>query len=249
MENYYYNKIAEDYDQKRKKPWRPFEKFLMKLKNDGLKIKGFCLDLGCANGRHFKTLKTKEIKLIGIDNAIEFLKIAKSDLSDVNKYQKEESKGIALILADINFLPIRKKKIDVLISIATIHHIKEKINRKKVITQINEILKDNGFILITVWRRWQKKLKSHFIKDFLKRLLNPKFKKEQINMGLVEFGDKFVPWTVIGKNETYNRFYHFFSKHEIKKLIEKFYIKDFIAIGGPNKRDNFFIHAKKKRIN
>jgi uncharacterized protein YeaO (DUF488 family) len=129
--------------------------------------------------------------------------------------------------------------------VATIHHVKEQQERAKVIKRLFDLLQEDGYLLITVWRIWHKRVKKHFIIDWVKRI-NPRYKHQQKRVGLKEFGDKYVPWTFTRKNETFYRFYHFFSKKEIKKLLQNFIIKEFKMMGGPTKEDNFFILAQKR---
>ncbi len=246
MEGHNYNQIAKDYHSKRRKPWRPLEFFLNFLNKKGYNFNGPCLDLGCANGRNFKILGTYPKKLIGIDISLEFLKIVYSDLRNSDRYSKLESNLIQVLLADIKYLPIRTNSIQNIYSIATIHHIKNKSDRKDLMTQTNEILKENGNLVITVWRKWQKKYRSYFFLDGFKRKISFKHNEQQRMAGLEEFGDKFVPWGLSGKNKAYNRFYHFFSKREIKKLLKIFDVKEFKIMGGPNNNDNFFLFAQKR---
>jgi len=246
MEGNNYNQIAKDYHSKRKKPWRPLEFFLNFLTKKGYNFNATCLDLGCANGRNFKILGTYPKKLIGIDISLEFLKIVCSDLKNSDRYSKLESNLIQVLLADIRNLPIRKNSIQNIYSIATIHHIKNKSDRKDLITQINEMLKKKGNLVITVWRKWQKKYRGYFLLDGFKRKFSFKHDEQQKMAGLEESGDKFVPWRLSGEDKAYNRFYHFFTKHEIKKLLKIFDIKEFRIMGGPGNSDNFFIFAQKR---
>jgi SAM-dependent methyltransferase len=246
MEGNTFNQIAHDYHSKRKNPWKPLELFLEYLKKKSYNFNGICLDLGCANGRNFKILGTSPKRLIGIDISCEFLKIARKDLKDSYQYSKYESCIIHLILSDINHLPIRNDSIDNIFSIATIHHIRTKTNRKRLISQFNKMLKNNGKIVITVWRKWQKKYRSYFIVDGIKRKFNLEHRQQQKTAGLEEFGDKYVPWELSKEKSVYNRFYHFFSKSEIRRLLKIFEIIDFKIMGGPSNSDNFFIMAQKK---
>ncbi len=248
MESNTFNQIAKDYHSKRKKPWKPLEFFFNYLKTKSYFFHGISLDLGCANGRNFKILGNKPKKLIGIDNSLEFLKIAQKSLNNTEHYLKSESDFIQIILADINYLPIRKNSINNIFSIATIHHIKNKTNRKSLIAHLNSTLIKNGNLLITVWRKWQKKYRSYFLLDGIKRNLSFRHKKRQSDAGLNQFGDKYIPWTLSEKNKVYKRFYHFFSKHEIKKLLKTFVINEFRIMGGPSNNDNFFILVQKKPI-
>ncbi|MHA2393288.1 MAG: class I SAM-dependent methyltransferase [Promethearchaeota archaeon] len=248
MESFNFNKIAKDYHLKRKKPWRPLEFFLNFLGKKKNEFHGISLDLGCANGRNFRILGTHPKKIVGIDISLELLKIALGDLNNSNLYSKQESRLIQILLADIRYLPIRNHSIHNVFSIATIHHIKHKADRKELVSQINNILKKNGNIIITVWRKWQKKYRSYFVIDGFRRKVSLEHREQQKIVGLEEHGDRFIPWTLSGENRVYNRFYHFFSKNEIKRLLKVFEIKEFKIMGGPSNNDNFFIFAKKKEF-
>ena len=248
MQGYYYDKIAIDYDLKRRKPWKALENFLSSLKDKGYSFNGIILDLGCANGRNFILFKNSINKIIGIDNSIEFLKIALKNLRDPSQYNIEASQNIYLILGDLKNLPLRANTIRNTFSIAAIHHVKSKSARKKMMKQIAELMKEDSFLVLTSWRRWQKKYKKQFFIDKIKRTLNPKYNVRQNKMGLHEFGDKIIPWTISSLNITENRFYHFFSKKEIKKLMSLFQIEEFSISGGPTDKDNFFILARNTRV-
>lgn len=245
MEYFTYDNIADDYDSKRKKPWKPLKDFLFFLSKNGHTFKGICIDLGCANGRHFEIFKNSNNKIIGIDNSSALLKLASERLKRSEYYSKIELNKIQLILGDLNFIPIRNNSIQNVFSVATIHHVKGQIVRAKVINHLFDLLREEGYLLITVWRRWHKRVKKHFIVDWIKRI-NPRYKHQQKKVGLKEFGDKFVPWTFSRKNLTFHRFYHFFSKKEIKNLLQNFIIREFKMMGGPTKKDNFFVLAQKK---
>jgi len=238
--------LALDYHQKRFYPWKDFELFYNELIQKGVSFNGYSIDLGCANGRNFKIFLQSDIKLIGIDKSIEFLKILRNRLKTGNNYTMKERRSIELIQSDINAIPIRPKIVNNIFSIATIHHIKNLHNRILALKQIYGILKNDGYILSTVWRKYQKKYRFYFIRDWFKRLYSPSYRIKQSTLDLAEYGDKFIPWTISRENLTYNRFYHFFSRKELKRLLKSFVIKELKKIGGPNKKDNFFVLAKKE---
>ena len=241
-----YDILALDYHQKRFFPWKDFELYFNKLIQKGVSFNGYNIDLGCANGRNFKIFLQSDIKLIGIDNSIEFLKISRNRLITGNNYTLKERRSIELIQSDINSIPIRPETVNNIFSIAAIHHIKNKNNRNNALNQIYAILKNNGLIFLTLWRKYQKKYRYYFIRDWLKRLSSSNYRINQCNLDLGEHGDKFIPWTISKENLTYNRFYHFYSKKELKKLLKNFVIKEMKKRGGPNKTDNFFVLAKKE---
>ena len=245
MEKDLYNFIAADFSKKKSKPWKDLEKFVKEIKEKEISFTGYNIDLGCANGRNFSVFLQPNNRLIGVDNSFEFLKIARDLLKSDNDLPRNSSNFIQLILSDILFLPIRPNVIQNIFSIATIHHIEDKTQLNYAISQLYCLLRNKGYFLFTVWRKYQKNYRSYFIKDKIKRLFNLKYRKIQISLGLNEYGDKFVPWTLSAEKKTYNRFYHFFSHKEIKKLLKEYIILEFKKRGGPNKKDNFFVLTQK----
>lgn len=245
MEKNSYDFFAKDYHNKRRHHWKDLEIFLRELADKEIHFHGINLDLGCANGRNFDLFLQSNSKLVGIDNSIELLRLARKRLEEQNIKSKFNPKFINLVLSDVKALPLRPNAIKNVFSIATIHHIKRNIHRNEMITQLYSILKNNGFFVLTVWRRYQKKYRFYFIYDRIRRLLIPKYNKTQENLGLIEYGDKYIPWTISNKNLTYNRYYHFFSLKEIKNLLKIYLIKVILKRGGPNRKDNYFILTQK----
>ncbi|MFX1289050.1 MAG: class I SAM-dependent methyltransferase [Promethearchaeota archaeon] len=245
MEKNSYDNFAKDYHNKRRHHWKDLGIFIEELKEKGVHFNGYNLDLGCANGRNFNLFIHSSSILIGIDKSIELLRLARERIEKQNTHLQKYSKSINLVLSDIEFLPLRPNSIKNIFSIATIHHIRNKVHRNEIILQLYNILKNDGFFVLTVWRRYQKKFRFYFIKDRIRRFAISKYKKQQEKLDLFEYGDKYIPWLISNKNISYNRFYHFFSLSEIKKLLKCFVIKVISKKGGPNKKDNFFILTQK----
>lgn len=244
MKDNYYDDIAFDYHLKRKFSWRPLELYIQEQKNKGFEFHGLSLDLGCANGRHFNLFKNDFNVLVGIDLSFEFLKIAIENIKNRRSRSSSTFQHINVVQANVLNLPVRPNIFQNIYSIATIHHLKNKIDRFKAIEQILEAIKSDGVFLMTVWRRYQKKYRYYFIIDKLKRLFKPMYKKTQENKGFKFHGDNFIPWTLSKNSKTYQRFYHFFSKKELKKLLKDFKIIDMSKNGGSTNKDNFFVIAK-----
>lgn len=239
-----YDSIARDYHLKRRKPWKAFENFIEFLKKKEYEFLGYTIDLGCGNGRNFGVF-SDSVNLIGIDNSIELINIARTNLINFDNSSKSLRYSPQLILSDIRYIPLRFNSINNIFSIATIHHLETKSERKKTISQIYGLLKSGGYCFITLWRKYQKKFRFFFINDWIRRILSPSYKKKQELKGLPNYGDKFISWKVSSKKETYSRFYHLFSNNEAKNLLKKFKIREFQKFGGPNKKDNFFILVQK----
>ncbi len=237
----YFNKIASDYHLKRKRPWLALSDFLKHISILGISLIGTIMDLGCGNGRNFELFMSSKTKLIGVDISIEFLNLARQRIRENEITNKTECLNINLILADMQNLPLRRNSINICVSVASVHHIKTFNNRFKVISQLKKSLKPNGTLILTVWRRWQRKYKIVFIKDKFKRIW---FKKYMKNKGLIEFGDIIIPWILPKENRKIDRFYHLFSKKELLKLLSGFNIECLLKKGGTTNKDNFFVLAK-----
>ena len=108
-----------------------------------------------------------------------------------------EKKGIKVILtkSKAEKIPFEDNFFDKTIFIATLHCIKGKQNRKKVLKEIYRALKPNGKVLITAWNKNSKRWKN-----------KPKETK--------------VSWN-IKENEKIFRYYYLYSYEELKKELEK----------------------------
>jgi len=113
------------------------------------------LDLGCGTGRHVVYLAKNGFDVYGIDIAEDGIKIAK-------KWLKENNLKANLKVGSIyQKLPYKDNFFDAVISTNTIHHERIK-NIRKVIKEIERILKPRGLIFITVRRRWFRKFLPKF---------------------------------------------------------------------------------------
>ena len=156
-----YEHIANDFSATRYKPWKNVEFFLKTLSPNSIMV-----DVGCGNG---KNLGISPGKSIGCDMCSELLKIAKE-------------KGHEVILCNALELPFEKNSVDVVISIAVIHHFSTQERRINAIKEMLRILKQDGKMMIYVWSN------------------------EQNN------GNYFVNWTKSYDNNTsHKRYYHFIN--------------------------------------
>lgn len=187
-----YNLIAEEYSASRPSSWGELNIFSGLIK-DGDRV----LDLGCGNGRLLKLFENKTINYLGADNSEGLLEIAK------NLYPDRR-----FLLADALDLPIVEESFEIIFSIAALHHIPSEELRLKFLSEANRVLKQNGKLVLTVWKldSWGRKKFSLLLYGFLKL----------IGVSKLDFGDLMVPWA----NKT-KRYYHYFNEKELKKLAEK----------------------------
>ncbi|MFX1389382.1 MAG: class I SAM-dependent methyltransferase [Promethearchaeota archaeon] len=138
--------------------------------NDSKKHKdGLVLDLGCGTGYSSEILIENGFNVVAIDILYDMLSKVKEKKKNINYY-----KNLELILADINFLPIRVKSIDHIFSISSynfITHGLEKFGEKAKLLNdtagyLNNILKQNGRIIIEFYPKDNQELKM-FSKSFI----------------------------------------------------------------------------------
>jgi len=104
------------------------------------------LDLGCGSGRHTVYLVKHGFEVYGIDIAPKGIKITKDWL------KKEKLKANLKVGNVYKKLPYPNNFFDALISTQTLHH--NKIgNIRKLIKEIERVLKPEGFIFITVSKK------------------------------------------------------------------------------------------------
>jgi len=129
------------------------------------------LDLGCGTGFSSEILIENNFRVIGIDKLPDMLLKAKEKKTRI--FMKLPF--FELILADINFLPIRVNSLDYIISVSVYNFItygSQNYNEKlKVINDtaryLNRILKKNGRMVIEFYPKDEKEL-DIFNKSFIK---------------------------------------------------------------------------------
>ena len=173
-----YDKIASEFSTTRANKW-PFINCFMESIPKGSKI----LDIGCGNGRN---MLYDDYKFKGVDISSEFVKICCDRGLDVKKGTMTE-------------LPFKNNSFDVILSIASFHHLNNENDRNKALQEMKRVLQPGGIVLLYVWSKNQPgKTKRTF----------------------ENYGDVLVPWKS-NDGKIYNRYYYIFQIEEIKELIEK----------------------------
>jgi ubiquinone/menaquinone biosynthesis C-methylase UbiE len=214
-----YNLIADEFSRTRERTWEEIRFLFDNYLIPGDKI----LDLGCGSGRYFLLLKEKGVNYFGIDIAEKLIEIAK------NKYPE----GNFQIVDALNF-QFPTNFFDKVYSIATLHHIPSKEFRLQFLREVKRILKPGGLLILTVWKFHQlKEIYLQFKYTILKL----------IGKTRLDWRDIFEPW---GKRA--ERYYHCFSKNELRDLVKGTNLKiEKIGIIKNKKgnRQNIYAVAKK----
>ncbi len=138
-----WNKIFKRNGRVFLKPQEDILKIVKLFKKKGVKR---ILDLGCGSGRHIVYLVKHGFEVYGIDIAPRGLQITKDWL------KKEKLRANLKIGNVYKKLPYKNNSFDALISTQTLHH--NRIgNIRKLIKEIERILKPKGLIFITVSKK------------------------------------------------------------------------------------------------
>jgi len=184
-----YNLIADDFSSKRENTWEETEFLFDSYLSKEMRV----LDLGCGNGRYYPVFKTKKIDYSGIDNSERLISIAKEKYPEA-KFQ----------LGDAFNIPFSDNFFDMVYSIAVLHHIPSRELRIQALKEIGRVLKNNGLLILTVW-------KFHELKEFYFLI---KYTILKLTMkSKLDWDDVFEPW---GRKA--QRYYHWFSQKELEKL-------------------------------
>jgi SAM-dependent methyltransferase len=122
-----YERIAENFSDKRFSKWDWVEEFL-----DQFPANSLVYDIGCGSGRNIRP------GMIGVDNCDNFLKISNSNGKDVIK-------------GDMTKLPLDDKTGIGIICIAAFHHLFTREARMKALLEFKRVLKIGAKIMISVW--------------------------------------------------------------------------------------------------
>lgn len=183
-----YNIISKDWQKKRQYYWSGVVDFLEFYKNIDFNL----LDVGCGTARHLELalkLGFKKENLIGLDFSKEQLEITKE-------------KGFKIKLSNMEDLDFKDESFDLIICIASYHHILEKKNQIKALKEIQRVLKKNGKLLLCNW------------------MPNKEFIYSQEKKGKFKFIDKKrkkVNVSYTFEDKKFSRYYYLFSEDELKK--------------------------------
>lgn len=180
-----YDTFAENFSQSRQDSWPEFEIFLPFIHpHDRI------LDLGCGNGRLRKFLTPSYLRLgnyYGLDISQKLLNIARQEYPHDHFFHGDFSQK--LVFGSDTF--------DMVIAIASFHHLLSKKDQLFFLEECQRILKKDGILFFTTW-----KLPTQY---FWSNILNGRWKN-----WIIPFGHQKLP-------RTYRRT----SPTELQRLLKK----------------------------
>jgi SAM-dependent methyltransferase len=190
-----YEEIAVEFDLTRKKEVWP----KMRELTVALPASASILDLGCGNGRLLEVLPN-QVKYLGIDNSEALIRLARE-----NYPGKEFRFGDIL---ELDKLP--ETDFTTIFCLAVLQHIPGRNLRLKALKQMSAKLVPGGQLIISAWNLWQnRKYRSLLFKNYWLKILG---------RNKLGFNDLLFPWKNSRGEAVSERYYHAFTKKELKKL-------------------------------
>ena len=188
-----YNQIAPYFDSTRGYLWSWIRDFIATIPDHSRVI-----DLGCGNGRNLEACVEENRGLIvtGLDQCRGLVEIC-------------QSKKCPAVIGDICQLPFQDSSVDVIMMIASFHHLASPERRERCLRECFRVATPNARMVISVWSRNQP-AKTRRVFD--------------------HYGDHIVPWTQPGRKKrdgisgreetTYYRYYYLFRIPELVSLCQ-----------------------------
>ncbi len=212
-----YDQISTSYRQKKTNLWK---ELLLHVPELTEQKPGILLDVGSGNGRNLQLLARSLVVAIDLSEPL-----LRDFVADPNLNQR--------VCGALPKLPIRSHVASEVLSIAVIHHIRQKEIRYASFKEIRRILSTNGLAVVTVWRKWRKELKNQLIELI---------RQNRPIDGLV---NHMRPWKNQQGQSIAYRFYHYYTFKELyfETINADLKITKRIIMGGSANDANFLIYV------
>lgn len=196
-----YKEVAEDYNRTRRKRSDPLRQKLREYAHQ-VKQEDKILDVGCGNARLLELLP-EGVDYLGVDSSESLINISKK------RFPQYTFQVVDVLELD----RLKEKGFNYVFCIAVLHHLPGRDLRIRSLRQIRDKLSPEGKIVISVWNLWaQKKMRKRIVRFFLLKMLG----KNKMDLGDITFD-----WKDNNKGITSKRYYHAFTKRELRKVVKK----------------------------
>ena len=193
-----YQAIAPDFDLSRQKALWPEIIRLAEQVPAGARV----LDAGCGNGRLLSAFPGRALDYVGLDNSPALLELAKK-----NYPQARFIPGDILQLSDWP-----EDNFHYIFCLAVLQHIPSLKLRRAALHQFVAKLAPGGLLIISVWNLWSQ---ARF-----RRLLFKAVWSKILGKSDLDKGDLIFPWKNPQGQAVSQRYYHAFTKQELRRLAQ-----------------------------
>ncbi len=191
-----YNRIAYHFASTRKYNWPNLTLLLKDVqKSDDFRF----ADLGCGGGRVYELVEDR-VDYYGLDLSANLVEIAK----------KAYPKG-RFIVGSVLKTPYENDFFDLVVSVATLHHIPGKQGRQEALDEVYRILKPGGKVIILNWYFWDE---PKYLKLIFKEAIRILLGKSQLDLG-----DFYMPWKSAKKDVLAERYFHAWTARETRQRL------------------------------
>lgn len=187
-----FESFSKSFSKTRKSPWKEFNLLAPYIKNAK-----HILDLGCGNGRLLPYIR--EINPTATYTGLD---ISPSLIQECKLTYPQET----FMVGDMTIIPVDSVQFDLIIAMASLHHIDSAKKRKQTIKEVDRMLKPGGHFVGTVWNLHQPKYWKHW--------WNKKGKLQ----------DVYIPWNDPKAPRKVHRYYRAFNGRSLKRLLKSTFI-------------------------
>jgi tRNA (uracil-5-)-methyltransferase TRM9 len=174
----FYDVNGEEFSKTRNAPWPITRQFIESLP-PAIRV----LDVGCGNGRNM--FVRDDLVMTGLELSKTLCEIARE-------------RGALVLHGSMTDIPFFDNTFDVIMAIASYHHLSTDYDRQQTIYEFMRVLKSNGFVYIHVWAMEQPKRSK---RRFTKR-------------------DEIVPWVNMD-GRMFMRYYRIYKEGDLQEEIER----------------------------
>jgi ubiquinone/menaquinone biosynthesis C-methylase UbiE len=190
-----YDTIADHFSATRQFQWEEVEFLVEQYVKPGETL----LDIGCGNGRVAQIAERIKAQYVGIDISPRMVELT-----------KKQHPWATAEVADMRKIPLADESVDDVIAVASFHHLPDRTSRIQALQEMARVVKPGGYVMLLNWNllRW----------SMLTRRLYSVWL--QVSHGRREYGwrDVHVPWKDGNRTHLADRYYHAFSKKEVRRL-------------------------------
>jgi len=195
-----FDKLSKTY--LRRRPWFKIFKYIPKA--------DIVLDVGCGTGQYSVSLLTsgKCVEVMGVDLSFEMLKACKA-----RAVRDKVDTYLYVIQADMENLPIRSNSVDLVLAIASLHHLLDRSSQIEALKEMSRCMRCKGILIATVWSILQLRFATKVLKNIIMKVFKPYIIVGNITLQL-RLGD-----------ETFYRYYHLFKPRELIGIVKSVGLK------------------------